>query len=141
MIRFTFWGFAASLFLAVTSLPATETESAEAATHPSSQDRHKASMVIAENTQNADILRQLLQGRKLIFFGQLDGEYADYDIPSFIDQDGFELRRFRLGLAGLSPWFKNFSYKLEVDLADGSSSISDAYIQYKFGRQWFADHR
>ena len=131
MIRFTFWGLAASLILTATNLSATETESVNTTTPLSPQDRHKASIIIAENAQDADILRQLLQGRQLIFFGQLGGEYAHYDIPSFMDQDGFEIRNFRLGLAGLSPWFKNFSYKLEVDLADGSSTISDAYIHYR----------
>lgn len=92
-----------------------------------------ASLSIAENTQNTFRLRELLGKRQFRFFGRLEGDAAGYNIPSFVGQDGAEIRRFRIGLAGLNPWFRNISYKVEFDLTDGASTISDAYLNFDFG--------
>jgi len=92
-----------------------------------------AAMAIAENAQDTFLLRRLLRGRQFKFVGRLEGDAAGYNIESFVNQDGGEIRRFRVGLAGLNPWFENVSYKLEVDLSDGDSTISDAYLNFDFG--------
>jgi len=101
---------------------------------PSALDEtnQEASIAIAENAQGTFLLRKLLGDRKLKFFGRLEGEFALYDIPSFYDQDDADLRRFRVGLAGVSTLFERLSYKLEFDLMDQSNSISSAYITMDF---------
>ena len=93
------------------------------------------SITIAENAQDAFLLRRLLKGRQFTFFGRLEGEFALYDIPALADEDGAELRRFRLGLAGLNPWFENISHKVEFDYSDGSGNISDAYFAIDLGQR------
>jgi phosphate-selective porin OprO/OprP len=100
---------------------------------PAGEDRNEASVAIAENTQGAFLLRELLRGREFALFGRVEGEFARYDIPSFVDENGADVRALRLGIAGLNPWFENISYKLEFDLTDGSSSISSAYLAVDFG--------
>ena len=95
--------------------------------------RGEASVAIAENTQGAFRLRDLLLGRQYRFFGRIEGDAAFYDVPVLTDDDGAELRRFRVGVAGLNPWLENVSYKLEFDLTDGSSSISSAYLAVDLG--------
>jgi len=99
------------------------------------QDRQEVSLAITENAQGAFLLRQLLLGRQFKLFGKVEGDVAGYEIPSFIDQDGGELRSLRVGIAGLNPWFDNISYKLEFDLTDGSSSLSSAYLNVDFGER------
>ena len=42
-----------------------------------------------------------------------------YDISALDGENGAELRRFRLGLAGVQPWFPNISYKFELNLGNG----------------------
>ena len=101
----------------------------------SAEDRHESSLAIAENAQGTYLLRKLLLGRQFQIFGRVEGDLAAYHIPSFVDQRGAEIRRLRIGIAGLNPWFENLSYKLEFDLADGSYSISDAYITADFGKR------
>jgi phosphate-selective porin OprO/OprP len=101
----------------------------------SAESRNEASVAIAENAQDALLLRRLLEGRQLLFFGRLEGELALYDIPDLADENGLALRRFRVGLAGLNPWFSNISYKLELDLSEGSSSLSSTYLSVDFARK------
>jgi phosphate-selective porin OprO/OprP len=97
------------------------------------EERQEASLAISENAQGAFLLRHLLLGRQFQLFGKLEGEIALYDIPTFIDQSGGDIRSFRVGIAGLNPWLETISYKLEFDLTDGDSSISSAYINADFG--------
>lgn len=97
-----------------------------------SEDRSETSVAIAENAQGAYLLRELLLGRQFTLFGRAEGDFAVYDIPSFDDQNGAEVRRLRAGIAGLNPWFENVSYKLEFDLADGDSTISSVYLAFDF---------
>lgn len=95
----------------------------------SSENRMAVSTEIAENTQDASLLRHLLGGRQLVFFGRLEGDYAEYGVEVLEDDSGGEVRRFRVGLAGLVPWNDNLSYKFELDLTDASSSLSSAYLR------------
>ena len=92
--------------------------------------RQEITSEIAEDTQNAVTLRALLLGRNYIFFGRVGLEYAVYsgDIPS--SENGANLRRLRFGIAGLSTFFDRLSYKLELDLTDGTNNLSDLYVQW-----------
>lgn len=108
----------------------------ESTAETSSSDSHpETSLAISENAQGAFLLRQLLTGRQYTFFGRIEGEFALYDIPSFVDQGGAGIRRFKIGIAGLTPWFKGLSYKLGFDLTDGTDSISDAYLNFDFAEK------
>jgi phosphate-selective porin OprO/OprP len=89
---------------------------------------------IAEGTQNAATLRTLLLGRNYVFFGRVELDAAAYfgDIPS--SENGGDLRRFRVGMAGLASFFDSVSYKIEVDLTDGTNNWSDLYVQWDLPR-------
>ena len=72
-----------------------------------------------------------LTKRKIIFFGRLELDYAQYSSGILADDSGFNLRRFRLGLAGrIRPW-PGLIYKIEIDLTDGENTLSDAYISWR----------
>lgn len=90
---------------------------------------------IAEGTQTALSLESLLLGRKYVFFGRVEGEAVAYsgDIPS--SENGAELRRLRVGIAGLSTFFDSVSYKFEFDLTDGTNNFSDLYVQWELPNQ------
>ena len=113
---------------------ATQAVDAQQAAEPSAEDRETASIAVAENLQDANLLRSLLEGRKLIVFGRLEGEVAYYDIPAQSGQNGIDLRRFNLGLAGVQPWWDNVSYKFQASLASGSLEWSDMYLHIEAGR-------
>jgi hypothetical protein len=85
---------------------------------------------IAEGTQTAASLESLLLGRNYVFFGRVELEAAAYsgDIPS--SENGGDLRRLRVGMAGLATFFDSVSYKLELDLTDGTNNFSDIYVQW-----------
>jgi phosphate-selective porin OprO and OprP len=61
---------------------------------------------------------------------QTDYEHADQDtaITSFPDLSATEFRRARLGFEGTAFW--DFNYVLEVDFANDSTAVKDAYVQY-----------
>jgi len=109
-------------------------EAGEACKQPSPEliesARQEITTEIAEDTQNAYTLRKLLLGRNYIFFGRVGLEYAIYagDIPS--SENGGDLRRLRFGIAGLATFFDRVSYKLELDLTDGTNNFSDLYVQW-----------
>jgi phosphate-selective porin OprO/OprP len=90
---------------------------------------------IAEGTQTAVSLQSLLLGRNYVFFGRIEIEAAAYsgDIPS--SENGADLRRLRLGIAGLSTFFDSISYKFELDLTDGTNNFSDLYLQWDLPRR------
>ena len=94
------------------------------------QSRADASMQVAEDSQSAYTLKTLLLGRNHVFFGRVEGDYALYrgDIPS--SENGGDLRRLRVGVAGLATFWDQASYKLELDLTDGTNNFSDLYIQW-----------
>jgi phosphate-selective porin OprO/OprP len=92
--------------------------------------RQEITAEITENTQSAYTLKTLLLGQNYIFFGRGGLEYAAYsgDVPS--SENGWDLRRLRFGIAGFTPFFDRVSYKLELDLTDGTNSLSDLYLQW-----------
>ena len=61
---------------------------------------------------------------------QTDYEHANQDraITSFPDLQATEFRRARLGVEGTAWW--DYQYVLEVDFANDSTAIKDAYLQY-----------
>jgi len=92
--------------------------------------RQEIASEIAEGTQTAVSLESLLLGRNYVFFGRAELEAAAYygDIPS--SENGGDLRRLRVGIAGLATFVDSVSYKLELDLTDGTNNLSDIYIQW-----------
>jgi len=76
-----------------------------------------------------------LTKRDIIFFGLLELDGAMYSSGILEDDDGFNIRRFRVGLAGhVIPW-PGWNYKLEFDLTDGENTLSDAYLSWRF-KKW-----
>jgi len=72
-----------------------------------------------------------LTKRHIIFFGRLELDGARYSSGVLEDDNGFIIRRFRLGLAGqVKPW-PGWNYKLEFDLTDGENTLSDAYLSWR----------
>jgi phosphate-selective porin OprO/OprP len=78
-----------------------------------------------------------LTKRNIVFFGRLELDQAHYSSGILKDQSGFDVRRFRLGLAGIIKARPGLSYKFEVDLTDSENTLSDAYLSWyssKWGR-------
>jgi len=98
------------------------------------QSRDAAAMQVAEDNQSAYTLKTLLLGRNHVFFGRAEVEYAVYsgDIPS--SENGGEVRRLRVGVAGLATFLDQVSYKLEIDLTDGTNNFSDLYVQWDLSK-------
>jgi phosphate-selective porin OprO/OprP len=96
------------------------------------ENRQDLSIALSANVQNTSLLRQLLDGRHIVFFGRIEGEFAMYNIPFFSGQDGVEIRQFRAGWAGIPPWWKSISYKVEIGYTKGSVRPGDVYIQPDF---------
>ncbi len=72
--------------------------------------------------------------RNIIFFGRLELDGAIYS--GILDQDsGFDIRRFRLGIAGLFRFWPGWNYKLEIDLTDGQNSLADVYLS-RYSKKW-----
>ena len=97
--------------------------------------RQEIATEIAEGTQTAASLESLLLGRNYVFFGRAELEAAAYsgDIPS--SENGADLRRLRVGIAGLGTFFDSVSYKFELDLTDGTNNLSDMYVQWDLPKQ------
>ena len=97
--------------------------------------RQEIATEIAEGTQTAASLESLLLGRDYVFFGRAELEAAAYsgDIPS--SENGADLRRLRVGIAGLGTFFDSVSYKFELDLTDGTNNLSDMYVQWDLPKQ------
>jgi len=85
---------------------------------------HKPLTYIQENVP-------FLTKRNIIFFGRLELDGAAYSSGVLEDEDGFSMRRFRLGLAGQVRIWPGWNYKIEVDLTDGENSLSDAYLSWR----------
>jgi phosphate-selective porin OprO/OprP len=75
-----------------------------------------------------------LTKRNIIFFGRLELDYAHYSSGVLADDSGFDLRRFRLGIAGQMRFWNRLNYKIEFDLTDGENTLSDAYLSYHSDR-------
>ena len=91
------------------------------------ENRETASEVVSENSQTALTLKRLLLGRKYFFFGRLEGDAALYSGDVFDGENGAELRRFRVGMAGVLS--DRLSYKGTFDLTDKSANLSDFYLK------------
>ena len=76
-----------------------------------------------------------LTKRDIIFFGRLELDGAMYGDGVLDEDDGFTMRRFRLGLAGQVMIWPGWNYKLEIDLTDGENTLSDAYLSWRF-KKW-----
>ena len=77
----------------------------------------------------------LLTKRGIIFFGRLELDAAAYSSGVLEDENGFDMRRFRVGLAGHVRIWPGWNYKLEFDLSDGENTLSDAYLSWRF-KKW-----
>jgi len=71
-----------------------------------------------------------LTKRDIIFFGRLEVDYAHYSSGILEDDSGFDIRRFRLGLAGHVRFWHGINYKIEFDLSDSENTLSDAYLSW-----------
>jgi len=100
-------------------------------------DRHTASTAASENLMDEHLLRELMHGRQLIFFGRLEPELAMYHVPALMGESGPGLRRFRMGIAGINPRWENISYKFELDLTDSNNTLAGAYLNWDW-RQYGA---
>jgi phosphate-selective porin OprO/OprP len=72
--------------------------------------------------------------RNILFFGRLEVDVVNYGSGILRDDSGVAIHRFRQGLAGHVKFWQCWNYKLEVDLTDGESTLSDAYIVYRTQR-------
>jgi len=73
-----------------------------------------------------------LTKRGVIFFGRLELDGAMYSSGVLEDENGLDMRRFRVGLAGHVRFWPGWNYKLEFDLTDGENTLSDAYLSWRF---------
>ncbi|MDX2460739.1 MAG: porin [Gammaproteobacteria bacterium] len=103
-----------------------ETQSAE---QQSDKSRQELVGEITENTQSVKTLRELLLGRSYTFFGRAEPEYAVYSNGVLDDDDGFDMRRFRVGMVGVLS--DTVSYKGELDLTDHNNNLSDFYLKWQ----------
>jgi len=72
-----------------------------------------------------------LTRRNIIFFGRLELDGTNYNGGVLDTDSGFDIRRFRLGIAGLFRSLPGWNYKLEVDLTDGENNLSDFYLSHR----------
>lgn len=75
-----------------------------------------------------------LTKRGIIFFGRLEIDYANYSSGILEDDSGFDIRRFRLGLAGNVGRWPALNFKFEMDLTDTENTLSDAYLSWHAGK-------
>ena len=66
--------------------------------------------------------------RKAFFFGRLELDYTNYSSGILEDDSGFDVRRFRVGMAGQTKFDPDWHYKFEMDLSDSENTLSDAYL-------------
>jgi phosphate-selective porin OprO/OprP len=76
-----------------------------------------------------------LTKRNIIFFGRLEVDAARFSSGVLADDNGFDLRRLRLGLAGNVRFWEGWNYKLEFDLTDSENTLSDAYLSWR-SQKW-----
>ena len=73
-----------------------------------------------------------LAGRNWIFFGRMEGEYADFSSGRLNDDSEFNFRSLRVGL--IKVFDNRRTIKMEVDLTDGDSNWADLYV--RFNTKW-----
>ena len=118
------------LLLAWTSAESSESEPPTQPVEQNAEEEspQSSSEEIAENLQTALSLKRLLLGRSYLFFGRIEGEAAMYSDRVFDGENGFQIRRLRVGLAGVLS--DNLSYKGELDLTDTTATLSDFYLKW-----------
>jgi len=73
--------------------------------------------------------------RNIIFFGRLELDGTNYSGGVLEKDSGFDIRRFRLGIAGRFRFLPKWNYKLEVDLTDGENNLADFYVSRR-SKRW-----
>ena len=92
----------------------------------------QASEAVSENMQTAISFKRLLLGRDFLFFGRVEGEVAFYSDDVFDGEDGAQIRRLRVGMAGVLS--DQLTYKGEIDLTDKTANLSDFYLKWDSSR-------
>ena len=92
------------------------------------ESQENSSEEVAENVQTALSLKRMLLGRSYLFFGRVEGEAAIYSDGIFDGENGAQIRRLRVGLAGVLS--DNLTYKGELDLTDKTTTLSDTYLKW-----------
>lgn len=92
------------------------------------ENREEISDEVSENTQDALTLKRLLLGRSYTFIARVEADYASYFDGILVDEDGFALRRARVGMVGVLT--DSLSYKGELDITDGTNNFSDLYLKW-----------
>lgn len=109
-----------------------QNESDAEAAERSAENREEIADSISENTQTAATLKRMLLGRSYVFFGRVEGDGALYSGGALASEDGAEIRRLRVGIAGVLS--DRLSYKLELDLTDRTSTLADSYLKLDTSR-------
>jgi phosphate-selective porin OprO/OprP len=91
------------------------------------KNNETASQAVSENLQTAVTLKRLLLGRSYLFFGRLEGDAAIYSGDTLDGENGADIRRFRVGVAGVLS--HRISYKGAFDLTDKTATLSDFYLK------------
>jgi phosphate-selective porin OprO/OprP len=112
----------------------TEQDCNEPAQEVSSENRQVITAEVSEGTQDALTLDRLLLGQSYFWFARVDLDLGWFWGEPLAGEDGFEARRLRAGLAGVSTFFDNVSYKAELDFADDTNTLSDLYVQFDTSR-------
>ena len=119
------------------------------AIHPSDDSRYEISpttkKILKATNEIMEVARQpqtyiqehvpFFTKRNIIFFGRLELDAATFSSGVLKSDSGFDIRRFRLGVAGLFRFLPHWNYKFEIDLTDGENSLSDAYL-YRRSKKW-----
>ncbi len=102
------------------------------------QDPDSSPVLVDKSDQLMDISRlpltyvqehvPFLTKRNIIFFGRFELDAAHYSSGVLKDDNGLNIRRFRLGLAGEVKFWPGWTYKLEVDLTDAENRLADIYL-------------
>ena len=96
------------------------------------ENREELAQSIADSTESALSLKRLLLGRSWFFFGRVEADAAAYSGELFDGEDGGEIRRLRVGMAGV---FSDYlSYKAELDLTDKTATLADVYLKLDTNR-------
>jgi phosphate-selective porin OprO/OprP len=98
----------------------------------------KSDPVLAASRQSLTYIQKhvpFLTKRNIIFFGRLELDGANFSSGVLQSESDIDIRRFRMGVAGLVRFWPGWNFKFEVDLTDGENSLSDAYLSRR-SRKW-----
>ncbi len=91
----------------------------------------KSDPVLAASRRSLTYIQKhvpFLTKRNIFFFGRLELGGANYSSGVLKPDSDIEIRRFRMGIAGLFRFLPGWNFKFEVDLTDGENSLSDTYL-------------